>query len=136
MIFQRIICAVKGHRPFPSRPQPTIPLDNINPFKINNVSSTISSWNLPPNQSNGYLRIDTGPVIAEMCVCSRCNGVYWKNTYNKSWFASSKNIPELEDYINWQARQKWEEDQREKNLTAKKLYEQYRVALKLGFNGE
>lgn len=141
----RLVCCVKGHRPFPARDIPVTPKEPPNPFTIGNVTA---GTGLALNASGSWTTINTtgaashsidhngvnfscGPVQATAKICSRCHGVYWNSTIKGQWFNHVKALPELDYYMKWQDRQTWETKQRAKNELAEKLYQQYQVALKL-----
>ena len=136
---KRLVCCVKGHKPFPKREYPPVPLPGNSIASLGTITGTY--LNSSGNWSNtggsvtsdgSGLHLHTGPVISTAFVCARCHGVIWNTKVNPSYFTDSNNLPELANYRGWQCRQRWEEKQRSKNELANKLYQQYQVALKLG----
>lgn len=134
-MFKRLICCIKGHKPFPRRdipetPQPSLPytLGTIGGSGVVLTSTTTGAlWS-----DEKTFQINRGPFNASFAICARCQNVYWSVEPYGPTVTSVSNLPEIQDYWKWKKRDVWEADQRQKNELANKLYQQYLVALKLG----
>jgi hypothetical protein len=144
---KRLVCCVKGHKPFPERdvlptPEEPIKWQTIGSLTGSHIAagsglglSANGTWQNAGNTfyDNG-VNFTCGPVQVTAKICSRCLGVYWNSRIKGQWFLSAKALPELRDYMNWQDRQAWELRQRSQNPMADQLYRQYQVMLKLAHN--
>ena len=141
-ISRRLVCCIKGHRPFPLHDVPDTPPD-IKTYTIGNIIAgpglglaSNGSWSkgIADSSYSPGVSFVAGPVASTARICSRCHGVYWNSTIKGSYFMNAGVMPELEPYMKWQERQIWEAKQRNSNELADKLYRQYQVALKIVFD--
>lgn len=132
-MFKRLICCIKGHAPFPERKVTPPPPPDPNTILIGGPGTYLSTNGLghisyTPSQVSG-LTVSHGPFEGTMRVCHRCHGIYWSVDPKASLI--TPQLKELDDYIAWRNRDRWETEQRKNNPLAEKLYNQYQVALKL-----
>lgn len=138
-MFKRLVCFFLGHKPFPSRkynleevkanPSPTIG-SPLSLAKVNKVALNNSYGNL--GSLSNILNINAGPLEVKLKVCSRCKCGYWTTDLLKSWVVDANNVPELKEYLDYQERMAWEEEQRKVNPSAEKAWKSYQMLLKLG----
>ena len=144
-MFKRLICCVKGHRGFPTPPEPGLekaqsvigggppPGSYLAAGNVNMAHSTSMTWLTP---AEATLQITRGPFNASFAICARCHHVYWKREPHLATIVDSRNMPELNDYHKFREREAIERRGRENNPLAAKLYQQYQVALKLVGDGK
>ena len=133
-ILKSLLCRIIGHKAIKPIVDSEFSKIYTPVYVYPHVTKTTSLANMiyPPQHTiTSTYYIFTIPDKSACNVCSRCDRIFWRNDNSDGDICDLSNIPGLEHLYELHKRVEWEKQQREVNLAADRLYQQYLMVLKL-----